>query len=111
MYIVHPLKIFFWSSHSYLFKDSKIECCFKNKTEHLLISHFFLFQDNVPYKAPEYGEGLEELDEVYVQVCVPLAYIYGLTFDLWRGAVIYSACCCCGKRKGWCKERGWCLML
>ena len=24
-------------------------------------------QDNVPYKPPEYGEGLEELDEVYVQ--------------------------------------------
>ena len=27
----------------------------------------FSLQDNVPYKPPEYGEGLEELDEVYVQ--------------------------------------------
>jgi len=29
---------------------------------------FVPLQDNVPYKPPEYGEGLEELDEVYVQV-------------------------------------------
>jgi hypothetical protein len=28
---------------------------------------FSVLQDNVPYKPPEYGEGLEELDEVYVQ--------------------------------------------
>ncbi len=39
-----------------------------------MLIFFLSLQDNVPYKPPEYGEGLEELDEVYVQVINRILY-------------------------------------